>query len=134
MSTLSTANIESKAANTPPVIKDLNGTECGQFCRAWVNFDGSIGAVSVRGSFNVSSVTENASGDYTINFTTAMSNANYAVTTLGHTKLTNNGDQRVLGFDEGNTYSTTAVQITNRYYTGAGFSGCTHASVVVFGD
>ena len=29
MSTLSTANITSKAANTPPVIKDLNGTECG---------------------------------------------------------------------------------------------------------
>ena len=41
MSTLSTANITSKAANTPPVIKDLNGTECGTFCRAWVNFDGT---------------------------------------------------------------------------------------------
>ena len=132
MSTLSTANIESKAANTPPVIKDLNGTECGTFCRAWVNFDGSAGAVSVRGSFNVSSVTENATGDYTINFTTAMSDANYAVTTLGHTKISSAQDQRVLGFDEGNTYSTTAVQITNRYYTGASLLGCTHASVAVF--
>ena len=132
MSTLSTANIQTKAANTPPVIKDVNGAECGTFCRAWVNFNGSAGAVSVRGSFNVSSVTENATGDYTINFTTAMSDANYAVTTLGHTKLSANGDQRVLGFDEGNTYTASAVQITNRYYTGAGFSGCTHASVAVF--
>ena len=132
MSTLSLANIQTKAANTPPVIKDVNGAECGTFCRAWVNFNGSAGAVSVRGSFNVSSVTENATGDYTINFTTAMSDANYAVTTLGHTKLSANGDQRVLGFDEGNTYTASAVQITNRYYTAAGFSGCTHASVAVF--
>ena len=82
MSTLSTANIQSKAANTPPVIKDLNGTECGTFCRAWVNFNGTAGAVSVRASFNVSSVTENATGDYTINFTTAMPDANYSVAGL----------------------------------------------------
>ena len=82
MSTLSLANIESKEAYTPPVIKDSNGTECGTFCRAWVNFDGSAGAVSVRASFNVSSVTENATGDYTINFTTAMPDANYSVNGL----------------------------------------------------
>jgi len=77
MSTLSTANIESKAANTPPVIKDLNGTECGQFARAWVNFDGT-GTVAINDSFNVSSITDNGTGNYTRNFSTAMSNANYA--------------------------------------------------------
>ena len=82
MSTLSTANITSKAANTPPVIKDLNGTECGQFCRAWVNFDGS-GTVAIRDDFNVSSITDNGTGDYTVNFTTAMANANYAVAISG---------------------------------------------------
>ena len=75
MSTLSTANIQSKAANTPPVIKDLNGTECGQFVRAWVNFDGD--PVGIRDSFNVSSITENGGGDYTVNFTTNMSSASY---------------------------------------------------------
>jgi len=77
MSTLSTANIESKAANTPPVIKDLNGTECGQFARAWVNFNGT-GTVAIRDSFNVSSITDNGTGDYTVTFATAMSNTNYA--------------------------------------------------------
>ena len=100
--------------------------------KAWVCFNGSAGAVSIRKAFNVSSVTENATGDYTINFTTAMSDANYAVTTTGHTKLTANGDQRVLGLDEGDTYTTSAVQITNRYYTGASFTGCTHAGVAIF--
>jgi hypothetical protein len=130
MSTLKTSNIQDTSGNNNSTPEEINQGRA----KAWVNFDGSAGAVSVRGSFNVSSITENATGDYTINFTTAMSNANYAVTTLGHTKQTANGDQRVLGFDEGNTYSTTAVQITNRWYSGASFAGCTHASVVVFGD
>ena len=127
MSTLKVDNLLNTAGNESPI--SVPGA-----AKAWVNFNGSAGAVSVRGSFNVSSVTENATGDYTINFTTAMSDANYAVTTLGHTKISSAQDQRVLGFDEGNTYSTTAVQITNRYYTGASLIGCTHASVAIFGD
>jgi len=46
-------------------------------CRAWVNFNGS-GTVAIRESGNVSSITDNATGDYTINFSTAMPDANYA--------------------------------------------------------
>ena len=46
-------------------------------CRAWVNFNGT-GTVAIRESGNVSSITDNASGDYTVNFTTAMPDANYA--------------------------------------------------------
>jgi len=46
-------------------------------CRAWVNFDGT-GTVSIRESGNVSSITDNGTGDYTINFTTAMEDASYA--------------------------------------------------------
>ena len=47
-------------------------------CRAWVNFNGQ-GSVAIRGSGNVSSITDNGTGDYTVNFTTAMPDANYAV-------------------------------------------------------
>ena len=47
-------------------------------CRAWVNFNGT-GTVAIRASGNVSSITDNGTGDYTINFTTAMSDANYSV-------------------------------------------------------
>jgi len=47
-------------------------------CRAWVNFDGT-GTVSIRGSGNVSSITDNGTGNYTVNFTTAMPDGNYAV-------------------------------------------------------
>lgn len=45
--------------------------------KAWVNFNGSGG--SIRASFNVSSITVNSTGDYTINFTTTMPNANSSV-------------------------------------------------------
>lgn len=46
--------------------------------KAWVNFNGT-GTVAIRASSNVSSITDNAPGDYTINFTSAISDANYAV-------------------------------------------------------
>jgi hypothetical protein len=47
-------------------------------CRAWVNFNGT-GTVAIRASGNVSSITDNGTGDYTVNFTTAMPDANYCV-------------------------------------------------------
>lgn len=55
------------------------GSVGGQLCRAWVNFDGT-GTVAIRASYNVSSITDNGTGDYTVNFTTAMPDANYAAT------------------------------------------------------
>jgi hypothetical protein len=45
--------------------------------KAWVNFNGT-GTPAIRGSFNVSSITDNGTGDYTVNFTTAMPNANFS--------------------------------------------------------
>jgi hypothetical protein len=45
-------------------------------CRAWVNFNGT-GTVAIRASGNVSSITDNGTGDYTVNFSTAMPDANY---------------------------------------------------------
>ena len=48
--------------------------------KAWVNFDGT-GTVAIRESFNVSSITDNGTGSYTVNFTTAMPDANYACVT-----------------------------------------------------
>jgi len=50
----------------------------GYLCRAWVNFNGA-GTVAIRASGNVSSITDNGTGDYTVNFTTAMPDTNYSV-------------------------------------------------------
>lgn len=74
------------------------GTACGQFdssgnfkfnsgygsvvtaygCRAWVNFNGT-GTVAIRASGNVSSITDNGTGNYSVNLTIAMPDANYSV-------------------------------------------------------
>ena len=57
-------------------------------CRAWVNFNGQ-GTVAIRGSGNVTSITDNGTGNYTVNFTTAMPDANYSV--AGSTVGSGNG-------------------------------------------
>ena len=77
--------------------------------KAWVNFDGT-GTPAIRGSFNVSSITDNGTGDYTVNFTTVMPNANYAITLTAQRSATNS----FIGYaiKQGGTYSTSAVQVT----------------------
>ena len=50
-----------------------------QACKAWVNFNGT-GTVAIRAGYNVSSITDNGTGDYTVNFTSALADADYAVT------------------------------------------------------
>jgi len=77
MSTLSVGTIKS-ASSAAPVIQNSSGTEKGQFAKAWVNFNGT-GTVAIRDSFNVSSITDDATGEYTINFANAMSDTNYLV-------------------------------------------------------
>ncbi len=59
--------------NTDEIV-DTNST---QVCKAWVNFNGT-GTVAIRASYNVSSITDNGTGIYTVNFTTAMADVNYA--------------------------------------------------------
>lgn len=60
-----------------PSVLNASGSAPMFACRAWVNFDGT-GVVAIRASGNVSSITDNGTGDYTVNFTTAMADANHA--------------------------------------------------------
>jgi hypothetical protein len=70
-------SVASNAADTPVILQDSSSNS--NTCRAWVNFNGT-GTVAIREDFNVSSITDNNAGDYTVNFTTAMPDADYAVT------------------------------------------------------
>ena len=89
-------------------------------CRAWVNFNGT-GTVAIRASGNVSSITDNGTGDYTVNFTTAMPDANYCVTTGFTRDATNNNYGMYLqpGQNTGAFYATTFVRVYSGY-AGAG--------------
>ena len=72
---ITTAEIAAAAVTT---VK-LGSSEASGLAKAWVNFNGT-GTVAIRASFNVSSITDNAQGDYTVNFTTALADANYCPT------------------------------------------------------
>jgi len=65
------------AANAVTAAK-LGADQASGLAKAWVNFNGT-GTVAIRASFNVSSITDNGTGDYTVNFTTAMPDTNYAI-------------------------------------------------------
>jgi hypothetical protein len=69
--TLTTPNIDSAQVAT------VSGTAPLYFARAWVNFNGT-GTIAIRASGNVSSLTDNGTGNYSVNFATAMTDANYA--------------------------------------------------------
>lgn len=79
---LSFANLWEWAKAKVLALFNASGSAPVYACRAWVNFNGT-GTVAIRGSGNVSSITDNGTGDYTINFTTAMPDANYAWTLGG---------------------------------------------------
>jgi hypothetical protein len=64
-------------ADNAVVFGKIGTTEQGQLCKAWVNFNGT-GTVAIRASYNVSSITDNGTGDYTVNFTTALADVNYS--------------------------------------------------------
>lgn len=74
------ANITTGALAAARIATALNAAGTAPFytCRAWVNFNGT-GVIAIRASGNVTSVTDNGTGDYTINFTTEMADTNYAV-------------------------------------------------------
>jgi hypothetical protein len=57
-------------------LSTASGSAPSYSARAWVNFNGT-GTVAIRASGNVSSITDNGVGDYTVNFTTAMSDADF---------------------------------------------------------
>jgi hypothetical protein len=67
------------SAAAPTGITATTGSAAYYGARAWVNFNGT-GTVAIRGSQNVSSITDNSTGNYTVNFTTAMPDVNYVVT------------------------------------------------------
>jgi hypothetical protein len=116
--TLTTPNINSAQFAT------VTGTAPIYPCRAWVNFNGS-GTVAIRASGNVTSITDNGTGLYTVNFTTAMPDANYSAVCQADEQ---SGANRGIGLTS--TYSASAVQVSNEDKTSAFGGSRTDSSTV----
>jgi hypothetical protein len=84
-------------------------------CRAWVNFNGT-GTPAIRASGNVSSVTKSTAGHYTLNFTTAMPDANYSA--VAFTQWS--GGPYVIGVNTSGGYATSSISIVTGTTAGGG--------------
>ena len=84
MSTLKVNSVQHNTSGFNNVVQftDGAGTQNGTLCRAWVNFNGTS-TVAIRASFNVSSITDRGTGQYTVNFTNSLTDANYSVASSG---------------------------------------------------
>ena len=103
-------------------------------CRAWVNFNG-MGTVSVRDSGNVSSITDNGVGDYTVNFSTAMPDTNYSINgsaSWDDITLNNSHGTAVSPNNESTTYQTSSVNIIIWYPVSANRFDSRYTNVTVF--
>ena len=78
----------------PAELSTASGSAPSYSARAWVNFNGT-GTVAIRDSGNVSSITDNGTGNYTINFTTALSDANYSAVGSAGANNNNIGDRQL---------------------------------------
>ena len=83
---------------------------------AWVNFNGT-GTVAIRDSENVSSVTDNGTGDYIGNFAVAMANTNYCVTSANTNSESNNATLMPV------TYATSSIRVSSRNGSGSSMDG-----------
>jgi hypothetical protein len=99
LSQITAASLDSAQSGSAPVYG----------CRAWVNFN-STSTVSIRGSGNCSSITDNGVGNFTFNFATAMPDINYSVATGPTQGSSNNNGGLILVFlSAANTYSAPLV-------------------------
>lgn len=97
--TISNGTVSTSTANV------INGA------KVWVNFNGTTSPGTIRASYNVSSVTKNGTGDYTVNFTTAFTDANYSM--IGASSLPAGGsDRRVVATNLNTAPTTSAIRIS----------------------
>ena len=104
MSTLRCTNIaDTSGSNSLTTAQIYNGA-----AKAWVNFNGTS-TVAIRAQFNVSSITDNGTGDYTVNFSTAMADANY--TASGGAGNENTDDRIISPMFYNQAPTTTALRL-----------------------
>jgi hypothetical protein len=122
MSTLKLDTIASRdGTESTDVTNVINGS-----AKAWVNFDGT-GTVAIRDSFNVASITDNGTGDYTVNFTNAMPNANYSLAHMCNAGSLTSGQPAAVSLRSAYTSSTldSEAMTTTSFRINAGFGNTT---------
>ena len=103
------------------VLATPSGSAPSYTCRAWVNFNGTTSPGTIRASGNVSSVTKNGTGDYTVNFTTAMPDANYGINAFAQTNIGVQSAAYIFGGTNTGYQTTTSVRVISLATNSGGF-------------
>ena len=129
MSTLKVNTIQNTSGGSSSTPEQI---EQGR-AKAWIHFDGQD-TVAIRDSFNVSTLTDNGTGDYTIRFTSAMANTNYAVATTQPAQ--HNFTQAILGVeqDHTNAFATGSIRVQSVKTGNNSAVDRDVQCVVIFGD
>ena len=125
MSTLKVATIQDTSGNNSSTPSQVAQGRA----KAWVNFNGK-GTIAINDDFNISSIGDNGTGRYTVNFTTAMSNANYAVAVAGSDE--NESDPPSFFGCACESFTTSNFKMFTR--RGSGVEDMKPVCAVVFGD
>ena len=129
MSTLKVGTVQNSGAGAP-TFKNSSGTEIGQLVKVWVNFNGT-GTIAIRDDFNVNDLTDNGTGDYTITFTNAMSDTNYAVALSAASDTAGgSGNRRIIS---PRTKATNSHRISCNAVSNNDAKDCVQVNVVIFG-
>lgn len=127
------AGTDNATVITPLRVRDAmnaSGSAPVYACRAWINFNG-VTTVTIRASGNVSSVVRNSAGNYTVNFATAMPDANYAV--IGSARRASTNSDLYFGLPQGGALTSSAVQVAAKVGSdNATFADADVVSVAIF--
>ena len=116
----------------PAALTTASGSAPSYSARAWVNFNGT-GTVAINASGNVSSITDNGVGKYTVNFTTAMSDASYGFAMNAQETVSSSGsDAPSVAPDFGSSLTTSSLSFNVVNAVGSSFLDCPNVSVTIF--
>lgn len=129
MSTIKVTNVQdTSGGNSSTSTEIFKGR-----AKAWVHFDGAVSSPSINDDFNVNSITDNGTGEYTINFSNTLPNVNYVV---AGTASWSTGSWGLHITVDGATYTTSALKIHTVYTNSSNFNhiDSKRTSLVVFYD
>lgn len=127
MSTIKATTLSNLAGSkTVPTDTVVDGS-----AKAWVNFNGT-GTVAIRRAFNVSSITDNGTGDYTVNFTNAMVDANYTPVCFGNRASTAQAPRISLIRTDGTLPTNSALRIEMVDTSSTGLVDQAYINIAIF--
>tara|TARA_Y100001937_G_scaffold109534_1_gene154263 strand:+ start:421 stop:819 length:399 start_codon:yes stop_codon:yes gene_type:complete len=131
MSTLKVNNIQNASGGSNSTPEQI---EQGR-AKVWCSFDGTSGGTNktIRDDFNVSTVVDNGTGDYTINYSITFANTNYVLAGTGgpNSEYISN---HLTGAGTSSAYTTTSCRFTTRATNSNGLSDAVFVEIIIFGD